>query len=167
MGYSEVRCQLCGTSFNIGRIRKAGEPWSAAFSFAEQAFLPEVNFVNKECIRRDRCPPEAGCSNIKTTRRCKLEERIKVKADSPDVWLVRDGDEEDMDWEYKSDEDDEILEWEEDIEDDDLDSADDGDKYIISPEQITSIELVRLSKEARGFLGCPKLKANLGLKMRC
>ncbi|KIN03069.1 hypothetical protein OIDMADRAFT_102868 [Oidiodendron maius Zn] len=28
MGYSEAKCRLCGISFNIGRIRKAGEPRS-------------------------------------------------------------------------------------------------------------------------------------------
>ncbi|KIM93652.1 hypothetical protein OIDMADRAFT_137280 [Oidiodendron maius Zn] len=32
MGYSEIHCQLCGVSSNIGRIRKADEPLRAAWS---------------------------------------------------------------------------------------------------------------------------------------
>jgi hypothetical protein len=146
MGYSEVCCQLCGTSFNIGRVRKHGEPLSAAFSWAEQGFYPEANFVTKESIRRDRCPPEAGCSNMKTARRCKLEGRIRVKAEVPDMWLVRDGDDEDMGWKYQSDEDEEALEWEEDC--DDLDCADADDEDIINPGQDASKQLVQESSNA-------------------
>ncbi|KPM43224.1 hypothetical protein AK830_g3373 [Neonectria ditissima] len=56
MGYSEVYCQICGVSFNIGRIRKAGEPRSAAWNdsgFAGGGFVDSKHYT-----RRD-CPP--GC----------------------------------------------------------------------------------------------------------
>jgi hypothetical protein len=127
MGYSEVCCQLCGISFNIGRVRKAGEPLSAGFFRGEQGFFPEACFVSKECSVRNRCPREAGCLNVKTTRRRKLDGRAKVKADVPDTWLVCDGDEVDLDWEYESDIDDEPLEWQEDCDNSDAAGAEDSD----------------------------------------
>jgi hypothetical protein len=128
MGYSEVHCQLCGTSFNIGRIRTAGEPLNTAFSFAEQGFFPAHNFVKKESIRRDECPPEAGCLNVQTTRRPKLDSSGggKVKNDQ-DLWLIRDGDDENSDYIYESDEEEEALEWDENCEDSDLMDVDTED----------------------------------------
>ncbi|PVI04115.1 hypothetical protein DM02DRAFT_726029 [Periconia macrospinosa] len=52
MGYSEVLCTLCGVSFNIGRIRKVGEPRSAAWSrwgaggAGESALHPNPGFYH-------------------------------------------------------------------------------------------------------------------------
>lgn len=54
MGYSEIHCTFCGVSFNIGRIRKLGEPLNNASAFVEVGRLPEYNFKNKD-IGRNWC----------------------------------------------------------------------------------------------------------------
>ena len=58
-------------SFTIGRIRQAHEPWQSGWSYREHTSRGYVghledqrfNFVQKEFIERDRCPPESGCRN--------------------------------------------------------------------------------------------------------
>lgn len=95
-------------SFNVGRVRRAGEPLHAAFAGAEQNLNLEHNFVKKETARRGgHCPADSGCSNVKTTKR-KEQPSAEV-----DTWLLQTGDDSDNDndWEYQSEEDNEPLEW--------------------------------------------------------
>ncbi|TKA50547.1 hypothetical protein B0A55_12851, partial [Friedmanniomyces simplex] len=56
MGYSERYCQICGVGFNIGRLRKADEPESAAWAGYGSDFC-----VNTDCS--DPCKAD-GCSDI-------------------------------------------------------------------------------------------------------
>jgi hypothetical protein len=94
-------------SFNIGRVRRAGEPLNTAFAWAEQNLYIADNFVKKEVSRRSQCPEDSGCKNVKTTQ------RVAPPPSEVDTWLLQSNDEEDMDWAPKSEEDDEPLEWEE------------------------------------------------------
>lgn len=58
MGYTERVCQLCGISFNIGRIRKSGEPESDAWDcYAKRASFVTIDVDGNEC--RDR-----GCQDV-------------------------------------------------------------------------------------------------------
>lgn len=72
--YQQVLCHICGVSFNIGRIRKAGEPRTAAWSrlgpIARDSLLDhatyreqiETSFVTQENnVRRARCKKSSGC----------------------------------------------------------------------------------------------------------
>ncbi|KAF2666297.1 hypothetical protein BT63DRAFT_55500 [Microthyrium microscopicum] len=105
MGYSEVRCQLCGVGFNIGRVRRAGEPLNTAFSFAEQKLHLEHNFVNKSINKREYCPENSLCINVKANRR---KEQSSTR---PNAWLLSTEDDDDPDWEYQSQGDSEPLEY--------------------------------------------------------
>ncbi|KAK7417483.1 hypothetical protein QQX98_004603 [Neonectria punicea] len=52
MGYSEIYCQICGVSFNIGRVRRAGEPRSHAWDdsgFAAGGFVQSKHFTSRDC----------------------------------------------------------------------------------------------------------------------
>ncbi|CAJ2505972.1 Uu.00g001020.m01.CDS01 [Anthostomella pinea] len=56
MGYHEQHCQICGISFNIGRIRRQGEPESAAWQYYHD------DFITLGDVEDD--PLDEGCSNV-------------------------------------------------------------------------------------------------------
>jgi hypothetical protein len=59
MGYTERVCQLCGISFNIGRIRKHGEPESDAWDcYAKPGGFVAIDADDDEC--RD-----GGCQDVR------------------------------------------------------------------------------------------------------
>ncbi|KAF4629068.1 hypothetical protein G7Y89_g9085 [Cudoniella acicularis] len=55
MGYSETMCQLCGVSFAIARIRRAGEPEEAAWTYTGSGYVDEV---------ADTCGEFSGCQAL-------------------------------------------------------------------------------------------------------
>ncbi|OCK80677.1 hypothetical protein K432DRAFT_38253 [Lepidopterella palustris CBS 459.81] len=131
MGYSEVLCKICGTSFNMGRIRRPSSPASHAWAYAEPGIAQ--NFVTKEYITQDRCKPDSGCRNV-----------LRIDASGTDLcawgkngggkdeWLVAEGDEEDGEYVYESDAsgEEEGFEWESDSDvvcGDGRDSEEEGD----------------------------------------
>ncbi|KAH7176784.1 hypothetical protein EDB81DRAFT_773570 [Dactylonectria macrodidyma] len=56
MGYSEIHCQICGVGFNIGRIRTASEPRTAAWTSTR--VFPGT-YVGSKHFTKSNCPP--GC----------------------------------------------------------------------------------------------------------
>jgi hypothetical protein len=68
----QIHCELCGVSFNIGRIRQVNESLDNGWAFRERRTLgydghqtdERYNFVSMEYVQRDRCPPEAGCCSV-------------------------------------------------------------------------------------------------------
>lgn len=53
MGYSERRCQLCGVSFCIARIRRSDEPYEAGW-----------NYYGSDHVRESTvCDASTGCEN--------------------------------------------------------------------------------------------------------
>ena len=78
MGYSEIACQFCGVSFNIGRYRTATEPrsraWAGAWSSRDAlssigTSWARIHYDSFDCRNdRDKVPPcltaTTGCYYI-------------------------------------------------------------------------------------------------------
>ncbi|KAK7184551.1 hypothetical protein DPSP01_012858 [Paraphaeosphaeria sporulosa] len=150
MGYSEVLCNICGVSFNIGRIRTPTEPRSAAWSrfgpvpsdfhvsdSPENRYGSTDSFVDG--VRNSwvgECPRDAGCMfTFRKIRDVGAEVRINprgrrklvIETGTEDPQAEKD-DEEDGDWEEPGDDDDdERLEYASDLEDDASGETDDVD----------------------------------------
>lgn len=60
MGYSETMCQLCGVSFAIARIRRDGEPTSAAWCYYGSDFVDEGGDDGHEAFE-SVCEETSGC----------------------------------------------------------------------------------------------------------
>ncbi|KAH8197452.1 hypothetical protein TruAng_008383 [Truncatella angustata] len=58
MSYGEIRCHICGVSFNIGRIRTSNEPFSAGW---HGLLYPTHGYVPSPENQNDFCPSDAGC----------------------------------------------------------------------------------------------------------
>ena len=140
----KVPCKLCGVSFNIGRIRKADEPWDAAwgpqcgepgsqreYHVDRQNYFWYENIVSKDSIKRAQCPKEAGCRDA---GREKGGEEVKEGG-------VRDGSEDEDDegeYIYESEEGGEGFEYQSDSDlvgdDDELDDDDEGEEHVSVPD---------------------------------
>ncbi|KAF2451018.1 hypothetical protein P171DRAFT_427261 [Karstenula rhodostoma CBS 690.94] len=164
MGYSEVLCNICGVSFNIGRIRTPNEPRSAAWSRfgpvpskfhvvdgADSRYIPYYS-----CVDGGRnswigeCSRDAGCKF--TFRKIKDEGAGVVISGRgrrrliPKDEIIEEDDEEDGDWEPRAeddDDDDEPLEYASDLEDDipgetddvEMEDAEDADRTLAVREE--------------------------------
>ncbi|KAI1875069.1 uncharacterized protein JN550_002498 [Neoarthrinium moseri] len=58
MGYSEIACQICGMSFNIGRIRTLTEPRSSGWDYSGYS---TGGFIHRHSKSSRFCPPSSGC----------------------------------------------------------------------------------------------------------
>ncbi|KAF2657864.1 hypothetical protein K491DRAFT_713996 [Lophiostoma macrostomum CBS 122681] len=154
MGYSEVLCHLCGVSFNIGRIRTATEPRSAAWSpfgivpradsWRSIQQRQESSYVRNE-IHNGRvdhgCDRDSGCMFARRRERVKEDENtdhvLAAKAlmeedvSDDESWFQGD-DSDDVDpLEFCSEQEaDEVLDkvWKEDVE---MPDANDGQQQTI------------------------------------
>lgn len=62
MGYSEIRCRICGVSFNFSRIRTRGEPQKDAIKSTGDGVYP--GFIEETGFSSD-CVDKAECSLIR------------------------------------------------------------------------------------------------------
>jgi hypothetical protein len=126
MGYSEVRCQLCGVSFNIGRMRQVGEPLSAGWAWAEQNLYLNDNFVTRNSYAREQCSAEGGCSDVRVQCVDATKRHPGYRLVEPDSRLLQEEVEKHSDWEPDSEDeyrDDEPLEWDESCDDSNSEAA--------------------------------------------
>lgn len=108
---TQVPCKLCCVSFNIGRIRRPDEPFSAAYG-GEQNYELDVNgqvidsfIATGYCYRSDPCPSSAGCRDIQREKPT-VPPKSTVPRGSDKDDLDDDFDEEgDQDFIYESEED--------------------------------------------------------------
>ncbi|ETS74354.1 hypothetical protein PFICI_14220 [Pestalotiopsis fici W106-1] len=92
MGYSEIACQICGMSFNIGRLRTPTEPRSAAWNYTGYG---NGGFPRRHSVSSSRaCSPSAGCKVV-----------VRNPVQAPDLTIKVDEDgEEDGDYMHRSSE---------------------------------------------------------------
>ena len=98
-------------SFNIGRIRRADEPYDAGWTpecgapgWRRDDFDHRANFVSKDCVKRNRCTRLAGCGDVKRTS---TNDKVLVNK-LPEDFEVDSHDE----YAYESEDDGEPLEYE-------------------------------------------------------
>ena len=144
----KISCKLCGVSFNVGRIRKADEPWDSAWhpQGAEPWSSRECyrdssdydlydNSVTKSPFKTSQCPKEAGCRDV---------ERQKVIEKVFGETLIDDNAKEDEDeYVYPSEDDREAFEYGSDSElvgdedEDESESEDEGEENVPNDEKKT------------------------------
>ncbi|KAI0167625.1 hypothetical protein BJ166DRAFT_520332 [Pestalotiopsis sp. NC0098] len=91
MGYSEIACQICGMSFNVGRLRKTTEPRSAGWDSSGYG----SSWFNRRHSDSSRfCPESAGCMVVRRMRRGQNEEKPE------DAIADEEGEDEDEDEDY-------------------------------------------------------------------
>ncbi|CAI6342242.1 unnamed protein product [Periconia digitata] len=130
MGYSEVLCQICGVSFNIGRIRRPDEPRSAAWAlYGPIARKSLWDYTSRENMlssfveqrtdfRRASCGQDSGCMFVTRNPRTKNIDwpgfRNNVEHSTGEV----DGDSsDDSEWVPTDEEEQESLEYSSENED--------------------------------------------------
>ena len=142
----KIYCKLCGVSFNVGRIRKADDPWESAWhpQSGEPGSSREYyrdssdynlydNSVTKSPYKPIQCPKEAGCRDV---------ERQEVIEKVFGETLINDNAKEDEDeYFYQPEDDREALEYGSDselVEDEDGDEGeDDGEENVPDDEKKT------------------------------
>ncbi|KAF3015009.1 hypothetical protein E8E14_008347 [Neopestalotiopsis sp. 37M] len=141
MGYSEIACQICGVSFNIGRIRTPTEPRSAGWNYNGRY---PGSYVRRHSESSRFCPPSAGCMVV--NRR----DRVNHHTEVPDHAIADDdddgdGDENDNDYVLQSLEDlDDPYEYDSQYEtESDTATDDDGDAMSCSSGSSGSSETYR------------------------
>ena len=65
MGYCEIKCQLCGVSFAIARLRRADEPPEAAWDYTGSGFVDHQDWWNPD----GTCTESSGCKLLKREAR--------------------------------------------------------------------------------------------------
>ncbi|PVH96939.1 hypothetical protein DM02DRAFT_674456 [Periconia macrospinosa] len=129
MGYSEVLCQICGVSFNIGRTRRFDEPRSAAWNregpimkrslweyypfdnrFASFADAPPCQDTG--CMFVDREPDDNASLDVFDIAHSRPTKNLQNEHEDSDAdWIPESGDEEDDEpLEYSSEDDEQPLE---------------------------------------------------------
>lgn len=122
---------LCGVTFNIGRLRKVGEPTTAAWNGSADDGRPVSYVDNQDSSGSNKCGPETGCYLVEREAtdetsilaRDEQQHRAKEEEWKKEVEMCVD-DEDDPTYQYASDSSDEADEYVSNVGDEETNKSD-------------------------------------------